>query len=364
MELNVARFFTLGNGKPLSPAGLRDRSGALLIMPLNTRTGSASAGSARDNSIRLTSAVGYRAGMAEWHDFRRRSITVLGAVTLLAFGPLAADALRVACIGDSITAGAGVANPSADSYPARLQSLLGAGYVVGNFGVSGRTLLKRGDYPYWQEPAYAQSRNFAPDIVLIALGTNDAKAENWRFGADFAGDYAELIRSYTTPNRQPRVLLVTPCPVFLDGAYGIDVTVLHREIAPAIRDLAMQLGHEVVDFHDRLQGHAEWFPDTLHPNTRGTAVMAAVAWSVVARAGAPGAAPRLEVGRLPSDRGNISWPADRAGWVLQSATPGNGFPWVWTVADQAAVSEGGRVGVTVGVGAAGKGWRLWWPAGD
>ena len=44
--------------------------------------------------------------------------------------------IRVACVGDSITAGYGLSDPGTQSYPAQLQALLGSGYSVGNFGVS------------------------------------------------------------------------------------------------------------------------------------------------------------------------------------------------------------------------------------
>jgi hypothetical protein len=57
--------------------------------------------------------------------------------------------VRVACIGDSITAGAGTRKGHA--YPKQLQEILGEHGNVGNFGVSGRTLLKKGDFPFWKE---------------------------------------------------------------------------------------------------------------------------------------------------------------------------------------------------------------------
>ena len=52
------------------------------------------------------------------------------------------------CKGNSITYGAFIANRDQNSYPAQLQAYLGDGYEVRNYGVSGRTLLTQGDYPY------------------------------------------------------------------------------------------------------------------------------------------------------------------------------------------------------------------------
>jgi len=85
----------------------------------------------------------------------------------------AEDVIRIACVGDSITYGAGIKGRVTKSYPAQLQELLGATYNVGNFGVSGRTLLKKGDKPYWENKAYKNALDFKPDIVIIKLGTND-----------------------------------------------------------------------------------------------------------------------------------------------------------------------------------------------
>jgi acyl-CoA thioesterase I len=55
------------------------------------------------------------------------------------------DKIKIACVGNSITQGPGRDNP--DSYPLQLQEIIGETYDVKNFGVSGRTLLKKGDYP-------------------------------------------------------------------------------------------------------------------------------------------------------------------------------------------------------------------------
>lgn len=61
------------------------------------------------------------------------------------------DAIRVACIGNSITYGSRLENPAKDAYPAVLAPMLGDGYWVKNFGVSARTMLNKGDHPYMKE---------------------------------------------------------------------------------------------------------------------------------------------------------------------------------------------------------------------
>ena len=42
----------------------------------------------------------------------------------------------------------------------QLQELLGNQYDVRNFGVNGRTILKKGDYPYWETDAYKNALQF------------------------------------------------------------------------------------------------------------------------------------------------------------------------------------------------------------
>ena len=64
-----------------------------------------------------------------------------------------ASRIRVACVGDSITEGEGVED-RAMRYPESLGALLGEGYDVRNFGVSGSTMLDAGDVPYKKQRAY------------------------------------------------------------------------------------------------------------------------------------------------------------------------------------------------------------------
>ena len=53
--------------------------------------------------------------------------------------------IKVACIGDSITYGHGIKNWPKNNYPAILQQLLGDGYHVQNFGVSGQEVQDNSD---------------------------------------------------------------------------------------------------------------------------------------------------------------------------------------------------------------------------
>ena len=178
--------------------------------------------------------------------------------------------IKVACVGDSITMGSHVTDRDKNSYPAVLQKLLGAKYQVTNFGVSGATLLKKGDKPYWTQPAFEQSGNFAPDIVIIMLGTNDSKPKNWANKADFANDYRDLIAHYATLSSHPRVWVMLPPPVYETGRYEISPTNVEKEVTPLVEEI----GGDTINVSGALSNHPELFDDTVHPNNAGAALIA------------------------------------------------------------------------------------------
>lgn len=98
-------------------------------------------------------------------------------------------AIRVACVGDSITFGTKIEDRMHRSYPAQLGVLLGEGYEVKNFGRPGATLLQHGHRPYIKTKAFRAALAFEPEIVIIKLGTNDSIARNWVHRDDFVADY-------------------------------------------------------------------------------------------------------------------------------------------------------------------------------
>ena len=191
----------------------------------------------------------------------------------------AAEPIKVACVGDSITQGVGAQRGK--SYPAQLQGLLGDGYQVGNFGVSARTLLKKGDFPYWNEKKYQDALAMEPAIVVIMLGTNDTKPQNWKFEAEFEADYRELVKSFQSLKSKPRVFVCRPVPVPGMGNYGINEENIQKEI-PRLDALAKALGCGVIDMHAALAKFPEMLPDRVHPNTAGAGEMAKAAARAIA----------------------------------------------------------------------------------
>lgn len=178
------------------------------------------------------------------------------------------DAVRVACIGNSITFGAGIKNRSRDSYPSVLARMLGDNYWVKNFGVSARTMLNKGDHPYMNEPAYKNALAFNPNIVVIKLGTNDSKSFNWKYKADFMKDAQNMITAFKGLPSQPKIYLCYPSKAYLTGD-GINDDIISKEIIPMIKKLAKKNDLSVIDLHTAMDGMPELFPDRIHPNEKG-----------------------------------------------------------------------------------------------
>lgn len=184
--------------------------------------------------------------------------------------PLLAQAqekTRVACVGDSITYGACVAEREKNCYPAVLGGLLGEAFDVRNFGVNGATLLKKGDSPWWKQKAFADATDFNPHVVVIKLGSNDTKPQNWKNKADFEGDYRALIQHFKGLPAKPRVYVALPVPV-LKPNFGINKEAA-AEQQPILRKIAKEEGCPVIDLFAAVATQELFDPDGIHPNAAG-----------------------------------------------------------------------------------------------
>jgi acyl-CoA thioesterase-1 len=183
--------------------------------------------------------------------------------------------IKVACIGDSITFGHGIPDRGNNSYPAQLGKILGSGWDVANFGVSGHTLLKKGDHPYVNSGQYQAALAFLPDVVIIKLGTNDTKPHNWWHKKDYIDDYVRLINSFLQLESKPVVWICHPVPVFPER-WGIKDSIVREEILPCIQYIAQTADVPIIDLYTPLKSHPEFFPDKVHPNAAGATEMATI----------------------------------------------------------------------------------------
>lgn len=188
----------------------------------------------------------------------------------------AQNPVKVACVGNSITYGTGIADREKDSYPVKLQQMLGSEYVVDNFGKPGATLLNKGHRPYMQQKEFKDALAFAADIVVIHLGINDTDPRNWPNYRDFfIKDYRALIDSFRVANPKCRILIARMTPIadrhprFESGTRD-----WHGEIQLAIEKVAQSTGVQLIDFHQPLYAYPCLLPDAVHPNEEGAALLA------------------------------------------------------------------------------------------
>ena len=230
-------------------------------------------------------------GIGPWFKYHDQMLNDLGT-WLDAHPAPKTDAIRVACIGNSITDGHGIEMAPQHGYPAQLQRLLGNGYWVKNFGVSARTMLNKGDFPYMNEMAWRDALAFDPDIVIIKLGTNDSKPQNWKYGAEFKQDLQQMLttlcpslaapakkkgkKARQAQTRRPQIYLCTPIPAF-KSTWDINDAIITDSIIPIQKELAQTYGLQVIDLHqlfandsDKVQG------DGIHPNDKGVRKMAEI----------------------------------------------------------------------------------------
>lgn len=188
--------------------------------------------------------------------------------------------IKVACVGDSITAGSGASDRATASYPALLQALLGETHEVRNFGVGGATMLRQGDKPYFKQGAHKQAMEFKADIAVVKLGTNDTKPQNWKFKDDFAADARALIAELRAANPAVKIYVALPVPAY-PGNWGINEPGIAEGVIPVLRAVAASGKTEVIDLHAALSGHPEFFPDKVHPNDAGYRVIAATVFQAL-----------------------------------------------------------------------------------
>lgn len=189
------------------------------------------------------------------------SLQVEGRATPLA------EKVRVACVGDSITYGAAVDKRETNCYPAVLGRLLGPAYEVRNYGVSGATMLRKGDKPYWKEKAFQQAGDFGANIIVIMLGTNDTKPQNWKFKDEFEADARAFVNHFRTLPTKPKVFLALPVAV-LKSNFGISEEAVVSQI-PVLGRVAKEEGAHVVDLHAAVATWDLFVMDGVHPNVYG-----------------------------------------------------------------------------------------------
>ncbi len=185
--------------------------------------------------------------------------------------------IKIACVGDSITYGYGTSSWPDNSYPVQLQLLLGNQYHVNNFGFSGATLQDSGDLPYCKMPPYEDSLSYQPDIVILMLGSNDTKPDNWHGSEPFRAALNTMLDRY----QGAQLYLCTPASAFfLNGqTEGVAMhniqPLIAAEAAQIVRQVAAERNLPLIDIHALTAQNPQWFTDDgVHPSNAGAKAIA------------------------------------------------------------------------------------------
>ena len=134
---------------------------------------------------------------------------------------------------------------------------------------------------------------FKPDVVIIKLGTNDSKPENWQYGAEFQQDLEQMLTTLcpalaqpvakkgkkakkAVAPQKPQIYLCTPIPAF-KSTWNISDAVIVNEIIPIQQAVAKKYGVHVIDLHTLYANDGDkMLDDGIHPDGKGAHRMAEI----------------------------------------------------------------------------------------
>ncbi len=167
------------------------------------------------------------------------------------------------CMGDSITSGFNVSG--SDTYPAKLQSLLGR--TVINEGLGGA----RSSYGVRMIRTYLN--RYKPGYVLILFGVND-------IGEEHLSTILNNLRTmvWDSKNNKSLPIIATLTPVFGSRAWKASFILSLNE---EIRKMAKEEEILLADLEVAFNWDENYFPDGLHQNSAGNEIIANTFFEVI-----------------------------------------------------------------------------------
>ncbi len=187
------------------------------------------------------------------------------------------ETITVACVGDSITQGTGSSVASKYSYPAQLQKLLGKGFSVVNCGKASSYVMdldsvynvKKSSPNLWYPNTveYTKLKNSDADIIIVMLGTNDARSMTTPAAIDdFESAYKALIADFATMETKPEIYLSSMIPATNADITNQGTVYILPEV---IKGIAEELKLPFVPTHENLHDYYYVmldYNDRVHPN--------------------------------------------------------------------------------------------------
>ena len=198
-------------------------------------------------------------------------ITILLSNTICGFAKT-----KIACVGDSITYGKGVANREYNSFPKKLQYMLGDDYEVKNFGLCNATVETGTIVPYSRSQEFTEAKRYNADIYVVMLGTNDAKPARFKSDREFKADYVNFLSELG----KSRVIIMDVPPV----NYKSDVVLTPEYTTPEnvvkinrlLEDIAREQNLELIKNNKKIESIKSNVinDDGVHLNDAGAMLLA------------------------------------------------------------------------------------------
>ena len=193
------------------------------------------------------------------------------------------EPLRIACCGDSITFGTCAAATVIDGYsyakenffyPTVMQKLYGTDAVVGNFGYPG-SYVGTSHNKYLNSSVYTSLIEFDPDVIVLALGTNNASLMPSSKDS-FISNYRTMLMDMHKRFPDAKIIMTT-------AIYRFDKVERIQQLDEYIIPIQKQMADafDYVYLYDayteyRPYGNTTYYKDKLHPNNLGYEKLAEV----------------------------------------------------------------------------------------
>ena len=213
----------------------------------------------------------------------KKSIVLIVILLVIVSATIKIPKVRIVWIGDSITKGYLIEKEN--NWVSLLGNKLGDDYKTVNYGLSSRTLLSTGDYPYMEEEKAKKFWNKKEDIVIIMLGTNDTKNYNWNY-YKFEKEYRELISKLLREKPNEKIYIMIPPQIFTSDSEEEKPNRINLEngVIPIINKLNDEYSEiDIIDLYSITKDRSELFIDGIHPNEEGHRLIAEEIYKVIRR---------------------------------------------------------------------------------
>jgi len=183
------------------------------------------------------------------------------------------DVIKVGCVGDSNTYGAEATDRTRYAWPVQIRSMLGSKYETQNFGVNGALMMSDKTDAWKNKTAYIDNKAYDPNIIVIALGTNDSKDGYWN-AVTFKNSYVDLVNEFKGYSAEPEIYMAIPIKAYA-STWSINDQTIREQVIPTMKEISKEMGLPLIDLYAVTNNMANLMAaDGIHPKDEGLGIMA------------------------------------------------------------------------------------------